>query len=136
MANFIHSLDAANIHLLVNIIKRERGLNKRLNLYTIHDCFASTNNEMTLVEKYVKSAFALLYFKKSYLNELHNSLIAQIKSYADLNIVRKEDGVTICNLVMGSESWEVEVPDVPDKKWNENKKYLREQIMISEYFIS
>lgn len=37
-ANFIHSLDASNIHLLIKNIMDQ---NLYLRLYTIHDCFAS-----------------------------------------------------------------------------------------------
>jgi DNA-directed RNA polymerase len=83
MANFIHSLDAANIHILIDLITSYPQF-KNINIYTIHDCFASTNSEMEAVEALVKEAFIKLYFQKNYLEELHNSLINQIKSYGDL----------------------------------------------------
>jgi len=57
MPNLIHSLDASNIHLLCEKLKD-------IPLYTIHDCFASTPNNMEVIEKMVKFAFIEIYFKK------------------------------------------------------------------------
>jgi len=52
MPNFIHSLDAANVHLvLVSMSDRS------LPVYIILDCFASTANNMKKNVKLVKAAF-------------------------------------------------------------------------------
>lgn len=82
MANFIHSLDAANIHILINIIRNSPD--SKIDLYTIHDCFASTNADMARMESLVKRAFTQLYFNADYLQELHHSILNQIRSYAQL----------------------------------------------------
>jgi DNA-directed RNA polymerase len=67
MPNFIHSLDAANIHLLLANISE---LN--IPIYTLHDCFATTPNYMFTMEKLVKEAFINIYFKdQGYLIKLH-----------------------------------------------------------------
>ena len=64
MPNFIHSMDASNIHLLIDLLIYDKYY---IQLYTIHDCFASTINNMKYIEKYVKLAFIKLYFEKNYL---------------------------------------------------------------------
>ena len=82
MPNFIHSLDASNIHILIkNIFK----LNKQnINLFTIHDCFASDYKEIALIELLVKHSFVELYFRKNYLEHIHNSFYLQIKSETEI----------------------------------------------------
>nr|YP_009631581.1 RNA polymerase [Armillaria sinapina]QCB16361.1 RNA polymerase [Armillaria sinapina] len=75
MPNLIHSMDGANIHLLIHYIKL---LNIDLNLYTIHDCFAGDYLNMNLLENLVKKSFIDLYFKKDYLIQLDNNLKSQI----------------------------------------------------------
>lgn len=62
------------------------------NIYKLKG-FACTNNEMPMIERYVKSAFASLYFNNNYLKELHNSLIYKIKSSADLNYIGKQEDI-------------------------------------------
>ncbi len=80
MPNIIHSLDAANIHLLIEGLgKNEQG--KGHNLYTIHDCFATTSAEMENVERVVKRVFAEMYFQKNYLESMHETFLAQLRSY-------------------------------------------------------
>jgi DNA-directed RNA polymerase len=79
MPNFIHSLDAANVHLLckdLEIMNVEGNENKFIPLYTVHDCFASTPNNMFLIEDKVKNAFIDIYFKdEAYLIKLHNNFL-------------------------------------------------------------
>jgi DNA-directed RNA polymerase len=63
--NLIHSMDAINIHLLISKIME--GLNKsnndkNINIYTIHDCFATTPDTMNLINQTVKAVFIDLYF--------------------------------------------------------------------------
>ena len=56
MPNLVHSLDASNIHLMC---KNLTGIP----IYTIHDCFASTCNNMSIIENKVKTSFIEIYFK-------------------------------------------------------------------------
>jgi len=76
--NFIHSMDASNIHLL---IKRLIDNNSSINLYTIHDCFASTPNFMKTLNNEVKLSFIDLYLNFDYLDSMHNNILSQINSY-------------------------------------------------------
>ena len=78
MPNLVHSLDASNIHLLCNNLRGQP-------LYTIHDCFATTANNMSALENQVKSAFISIYFSEgNYLEKMHNSMIQQINSYVPI----------------------------------------------------
>lgn len=77
MPNFIHSLDASNVHLLLNNIGQDEI---KIPVYSVHDCFASTPNNMLLLEKKIKTSFIDIYFKEEgYLLNTHNSIIKQIK---------------------------------------------------------
>ena len=79
MPNFIHSLDASNVHLLLKSIS-----NKKLAIYTVHDCFAGTPNNMINLKKLVKKAFIDIYFnKEGYLIKTHKYFIENIKSATD-----------------------------------------------------
>ena len=78
MPNFIHSLDASNIHILIKNIQKYLP-KQNINLYTIHDCLASDQKNIGLIELLVKHSFIELYFKHNYLNKIHDSFIDQIK---------------------------------------------------------
>jgi len=86
--NFIHSMDASNIQFLVKRLKAKND--KIFNLYTIHDCFATTPDFMNTLNNEVKLAFIELYLNFDYLEIMHNNIISQVKSfttiYTDTNI--------------------------------------------------
>ena len=91
--NLIHSLDAANIHLLINDLD---DTDKEINLYTIHDCFATTPNNMKIINDKLKSAFIKMYFDLNFINLMHDSFIYQINSITNIyteNI--KENGILL-----------------------------------------
>jgi DNA-directed RNA polymerase len=68
MPNLLHSLDASNIHLLCNNLSGQP-------LYTIHDCFATTANNMVVIEQEVKKTFIEIYFSSgNYLVKMHNNI--------------------------------------------------------------
>jgi DNA-directed RNA polymerase len=78
MPNLVHSLDASNIHLLCNNLTTQP-------LYTIHDCFATTANNMTTIENQVKNAFLNIYFNEgNYIEKMHKSILEQINSYTTI----------------------------------------------------
>lgn len=72
MPNLIHSLDSANFHILVNnnnLIKDKININ----LFTIHDCFASSPETLDIINIEVRKAFSMMYFNQDYLLKLHES---------------------------------------------------------------
>lgn len=86
MPNLVHSLDASNIHLLCENLTNQP-------LYTIHDCFATTANNMEFIENNVKNAFIKIYFSNgNYLEKMHNHIIDQIKSYASPEVITNFEG--------------------------------------------
>ena len=88
MPNLIHSLDASNIHLLT--LKLDNTP-----LYTIHDCFATTPNNMSFkhMEELIKLSFIEIYFKdRSYIENMDMNLHLQLNSYIPReNIIYNKD---------------------------------------------
>jgi DNA-directed RNA polymerase len=129
MPNLIHSLDACNIHLLIKNV-----LDNKLNIpiYTIHDCFASTPNNMASLERLIKLTFLEIYFKGEYLEKMHNNILEQIKSFIKEDIIQKDGKNYISyknNLIL--------LPEIPDSFLNKktNKIFIK-GLMKSKYFIS
>jgi len=70
LPNFIHSLDASTIQVLVN---RLGSIGKSgLNLVTIHDCFGSTADTINLIKAEVKSSFVFIYSDQNILINFTN----------------------------------------------------------------
>jgi uncharacterized protein YggT (Ycf19 family) len=54
------------------------ALKKIVPLYTIHDCFATTPNNMALIKNNVTRLFSEMYFSTSYIKILHISLLKRL----------------------------------------------------------
>uniref|UniRef100_P33539 Probable DNA-directed RNA polymerase n=1 Tax=Agaricus bitorquis TaxID=5343 RepID=RPOP_AGABT len=153
MPNFIHSLDASNVHLLLNSVSY-----KNLPVYTVHDCFASTANNMFKLEKLVKNAFINIYFNdEGYLLKLHKHFVDTIISATDPylsngNIENENDikGLTTerleykpllsSNYVADRISTKADIIKIPDlpagyKNKNKNINEFVKGILNSKYFI-
>jgi len=140
MPNFIHSLDASNIHILIsNILKLKL---ENINLYTIHDCFASDYKNIAIIELLVKHSFIELYFKKDYLIEIHKSFIKQISGYTEIH-EEISDGGKILQFMLINKSnkkginltQKVYIPILPSFEWDVDKNKLKEEILFNTYFI-
>lgn len=57
---------------------------KSLPIYTIHDCFATTPNNMELVKKNITLLFAEMYFVTPYIYILHINLLKQILRHENI----------------------------------------------------
>jgi DNA-directed RNA polymerase len=131
MSNMIHSMDAANIHLLINFLDEE-GFNTPL--YTIHDCFATTPNNMLGLNNSIKTSFIKLYFNKNYIEKFHESILEQLDSYGITSIIT--DTGQKCYI---SEDQMNIVPELPKElleRWEKNKGIFIQGLKRSEYFIS
>lgn len=146
MPNFIHSLDASNIHLL---IKQILMLNlNNLNIYTIHDCFATDYKNMAILEILIKKSFSDIYFEHNYLNSIHNSFLGQINSITtifedsdnkkyilvDPKLIKNKK--LIKNFIFENNYVKWYLPILPEYKWSANKDILKKGIIFSQYFIS
>jgi hypothetical protein len=140
MPNFIHSLDASNIHILINNILKLKLEN--INLYTIHDCFASDYKNIAIIELLVKHSFIELYFKKDYLIEVHKSFIKQISGYTEIHEELSDGGKVLQFLLINksnkkgiSITQKVYIPDLPSFEWDVDQNKLKEEILFNTYFI-
>ena len=134
MPNLIHSLDAANIHLLFKNMQKEKE--KINSIYTIHDCFATTANQMFYLEYLIKLSFIQIYFSDgNYIEKMHNHIVEQIKSYAGDNFIISENNfVTTKGIIINNKY--MEIPNIPEQFIsNKLAKDFTDGIMNSIYFI-
>ena len=124
MPNLVHSLDASNIHLMCQNLSG-------IPIYTIHDCFASTANNMSIIEYKVKTSFIEIYFKDgNYLEKMHNHLIEQIKSYNNTIIKDGNEYIEINNV-------DYLLPKIPEAFINNDVlNIFIDGIRRSKFFIS
>jgi DNA-directed RNA polymerase len=130
MPNLIHSLDASNIHLLIDLIIKQ---DCKINLYTIHDCFASSCDGMEILDKLVREAFIAIYFDMDYLFKLHEYLIAKIGSYELIYKSKKNSSLFIIK-----DNKEITIPTIPSEfieSWNKNKHTFVDSIKKSTNMI-
>lgn len=83
--NLIHSLDATTIALLYN------SLNGRVDLYTVHDCFAVTANNVPMLINKLKLVYIKLYSSDSYLSHFDKMVRININNSFGDNIFKVED---------------------------------------------
>jgi DNA-directed RNA polymerase len=128
MPNLIHSLDAANIHLLIKKLIMKGNISS---IYTIHDCFATTPNNMKILEMLIKSCFIKIYFtQENYLENMHKFFLAQIKSFAP-DCFKIKDSYYIKD-----EKGELKIPNIPPQFIsNKLRQNFIDGILKSIYFI-
>jgi DNA-directed RNA polymerase len=92
MPNLIHSLDAASLALLFNKYFKEGG--SKNSIYTIHDCFAVSANNVELLIDTLKTVYIQIYSNNKYLESFDNNIRECIKMhYKDL--IFKDDKLYI-----------------------------------------
>jgi DNA-directed RNA polymerase len=125
MPNFIHSLDAANVHLL---LLKLSDLKKPCPVYTIHDCFASSPNNMGFLEEQVKQAFIEIYFRdEGYLRILHQGIIEPINSTIGIINIEGKDYI--------DHESRLPIPDLPSAfKIKDTSEFIK-GLLNSKYFI-
>ena len=101
--NLVHSLDATSIALLYNNISKE------VSLYTIHDCFAVTANNVPMLVNKLKLVYIAMYSSTNYLAEFDamirlniNTVHGDDKFVVDGNYVYIPDGRKV-KLIKGPE---------------------------------
>jgi DNA-directed RNA polymerase len=92
MPNLIHSLDAASLALIVNIIADDKNINKKVfNFFSIHDCFAVTTNNVSDLIKIVKLVYIKIYSDENYLKKFDQGIIDNIKRHFGAESFNDED---------------------------------------------
>ena len=130
MLNFIHSLDASNVHLLINCLSKESNIS----FYTIHDCFASTPNKIGILESTVKKAFINIYFKdEGYLLKTHKIFIKEIKDKFEIKIINDKECVEFVYSTKEKEYFEL--PQFPKEFRNNKLNDFVKGLLQSKYFI-
>ena len=80
MPNLIHSLDAASLALIVEMLHSHLDLKiNQFNFFSIHDCFAVTANNVVNLIKYIKLVYIKIYSEDSYLKRFDQGIIESIK---------------------------------------------------------
>lgn len=115
--NFIHSMDASNIILLM---KKANNLN--INIVTIHDCFGIHANHTELLSHLVKEAFISIYGDKTTIDKFHLLNLNYIK--ANYTIKNKQ--------IISENGTAFNIPDKPTL----GKLDLKAQLIKSNYFIN
>jgi len=130
MPNFIHSLDASNVHLLI----KDLSATVKIPFYIIHDCFASTPNNIELLESKVKRAFIENYFKDAgYLLKAQNKIIKQIRDSFEIIIENGKECIEIETTTKDKEYFEL--PQLPKAFKNNKLNDFVKGLLQSKYFI-
>lgn len=76
MPNLVHSLDATSMTMLLKLYFENYSSN---NIYTVHDCFAVTCNNVSNLLETIKLIYIELYSKDAYLLKLDKQILRNIK---------------------------------------------------------
>lgn len=75
MPNLIHSLDAASMTLLFSEFNKFYNNQCNVNIYGIHDCFATTAEKVEDLLTILRSVYVSIYSQEPYLRKFDNSII-------------------------------------------------------------
>ena len=128
MPNFIHSLDASNVHLLLNYVIES----DQIPVYTVHDCFASTANNMSILEYNVKKAFINIYFnEEGFLLKSHNRIISQIKEVHETITINGKEYIDMSL----HNTPDILIPELPEAFRTKELNEFIKGLLNSKYFI-
>jgi DNA-directed RNA polymerase len=145
MPNLIHSLDAASLSLLID----KYFNNNKNNIFAIHDCFATTCNNMQFVIDSLKEVYISIYSEKVYIKELDENMRNHIKTTIDDNFsVTKTDkkikskskknneanSKNVFTLIKNNKVIELVYPDISEIL--DNKYDISDYIKNSSYIIN
>lgn len=122
MPNLIHSLDAASLSILIHKYFYNYDNNIK-NIFAIHDCFATTCNNMNFVINTLKLTYISIYSDKAYLRELDKNMIIHIKNNIDETFDNKK--IKFVTITTANKELKIPYPDV--------EQILNQSYDISEY---
>lgn len=106
MPNLVHSLDAASLALLLDSYFKY-GLN---NIFTVHDCFGVTANNVSSLLEILKLTYIKIYSKDTYLTKLDKGVREYIKNVYGDTCFNEETRVIKVNIE--NKDIEIEFPDI------------------------
>jgi DNA-directed RNA polymerase len=93
MPNLIHSLDAASLALIVEMLNNKKS---SANFFAIHDCFAVSANNVENLIKTVKMVYVKIYSDNIYLRKFDEGIINSIKlQYGEESFIINKNSKTI-----------------------------------------
>ena len=93
MPNLVHSLDAASLALLLDSYFND-GLQ---NIFTVHDCFAVTANNVPNLIKIIKLVYIKIYSDNLYLETFDNAIIESIRYQFGIDAFDNENKIIKVN---------------------------------------
>jgi DNA-directed RNA polymerase len=116
--NFIHSMDASHIVMLIEKLNNKYNLD----IITVHDCFGVHANYTELLSFLVKESFISIYGDKNCIDKFHTHALENIKA---VYIVKD-------NIVIDKNDNMLEIPEKPVL----GDLDLKAQLLESNYFIN
>ena len=101
MPNLIHSLDASSLALLTDKFfnhSSENYFSQIKNIYTIHDCFASTANNMKFIVCLLKLSYISIYTDKGYLKKFNKDIEIKTNNLQQNNNMQLLSNIKSSNL--------------------------------------
>lgn len=93
MPNLIHSLDAASLALIVDMLNNKKS---SANFFAIHDCFAVSANNVENLIKTIKMVYIKIYSDNNYLRKFDEGIINSIKlQFGDESFIINNDSKII-----------------------------------------
>jgi hypothetical protein len=123
--NIIHSLDAANISILVNKILDD-GI--KINILTIHDAFATNANYIDELTYRIKLGFLVLYADKDFILKFHDNIIENLITQGFL--INKKG----THFELFDENGEIVKIKIP-KPFEAGNFNLKDELPLSKYFM-
>ena len=125
MPNLVHSLDAASLALLLDSYFND-GLQ---NIFTVHDCFAVTVNNVSNLLEFLKLTYIKIYSEETYLKKLDREILENIKSIYGNNIYDESTRIIKINNI------ELEFPNI-DTVFGHEPKIDFDSLKKSSYILN
>lgn len=108
MPNLVHSLDAASLALLIDSFFKEGNNN---NFYSIHDCFAVTCNNVSLIYDLLKLSYSKIYSSSNFLQEFDDNFKEIILKQIGVHNYSEETNEIIISNIEG-DKLKIKYPDI------------------------
>jgi DNA-directed RNA polymerase, mitochondrial len=121
MPNIIHSFDASNVVKAVEILR-----DKNIEIFTIHDCFASQAANIYTLQHSVKLGFIKLYVTGDVLSRFHDGCLRSLENRDPSRIsVQPDLGVVVI------EGKSIKIPQVPTVGKLDIPEIINSKYMVS-----